>query len=170
MVPAIRVCPTGSISPTAGPRHSRTVLLHYKPTRPAAATPRSRRHRPDRDETCADWWTRPRKLGLTARARERSNYEALPQVPVPAIAHVRQLTRAWGHFVVLHEATAKGRGDRRPRARGSRSSRAKSFSNRWTGYLLLVEPSKLPTVGTAKPVFAVVGGFLSLILGPQAPS
>ena len=45
-------------------------------------------------------------LGLTARA-VKGPYDALPQVPVPAIAHTRT-AEGLGHFVVIHKATAKG--------------------------------------------------------------
>src|SRR5262249_15133176 len=101
------------------------------------------------------------KLGLTARA-VKGPYEALPQVPVPAIVHTRT-DAGLGHFVVLHKATAKGVVIADP-SRGVEKLTREEFSRRWTGYLLLVEPNNLPRVGTANRV-SPWWRFLSLILG-----
>src|SRR5437762_9309576 len=46
------------------------------------------------------------KLGLAARG-VKGPYEALPQVPVPVIAHART-AEGLGHFVVVHRATPAG--------------------------------------------------------------
>jgi ATP-binding cassette subfamily B protein len=89
------------------------------------------------------------KLGLTARA-VKGPYEALPQVPVPAIVHTRT-TEGLGHFVVLHRATAKGVVIADP-GRGVEKLTREEFCTQWTGYILLVEPTSLPTVGTVQPV------------------
>src|SRR5947207_1675004 len=88
-------------------------------------------------------------LGLTARA-VKGPYDALPQVPVPAIAHTRT-AEGLGHFVVIHKATAKGVVIADP-GRGVERLSRDEFCRRWTGYLLLVEPAKAPAVGTGKPV------------------
>jgi ATP-binding cassette subfamily B protein len=101
------------------------------------------------------------KLGLTARA-VKGPYEALPQVPVPAIIHTRT-REGLGHFVVLHRATAKSVVIADP-GRGVEKLTREEFCTRWTGYILLVDPTSLPTVGVAQPV-APWWRFLGLLAG-----
>ncbi|MFO0811230.1 MAG: peptidase domain-containing ABC transporter [Gemmataceae bacterium] len=101
------------------------------------------------------------KVGLTARA-VKGQYEALAGVTLPAIAHVRT-DEGLGHFVVLHKITPKGAVVADP-ARGVATLSKDEFCGRWTGYLLLVEPSKAPQTGTGKPVAPWVR-FLSLLGG-----
>ena len=55
------------------------------------------------------------KLGFSARA-VKGPYEALPQVPLPAIAHVRT-EEGLGHFVVLHRVRKRCGRRGRPGAR-----------------------------------------------------
>src|SRR5919202_1706388 len=45
------------------------------------------------------------RLGFTPRA-VKGPYDALPQVPLPAVAHTRT-PEGLGHFVVLHRVTNK---------------------------------------------------------------
>jgi ATP-binding cassette subfamily B protein len=77
------------------------------------------------------------KLGFSARA-VKGPYEALPQVPLPAVAHVRT-PEGLGHFVVLHRVTRHGVVVADP-ARGVQSLSRQEFCGRWTGYLLLAVP------------------------------
>jgi ATP-binding cassette subfamily B protein len=78
------------------------------------------------------------RLGFSARGAKGS-YEALPGVPLPAVAHVRT-EEGLGHFVVLHRVGAQGVVVADPAAGVSRWTRDE-FSRRWTGYLLVVVPA-----------------------------
>jgi ATP-binding cassette subfamily B protein len=77
------------------------------------------------------------RLGFAARG-VKGPYEALPKVPLPAIAHVRT-PEGLGHFVVLHRATNDAIIVADP-ARGVEKLAREEFCRRWTGYLLLVVP------------------------------
>ena len=77
-----------------------TVALHHRrpiglqQMRDLAGTDRDR-HQPARA-----WCNAAEKLGFSAKG-VKGPYEALPQVPLPAVAHV-QTEEGLGHFVVLH--------------------------------------------------------------------
>lgn len=77
------------------------------------------------------------RIGLAARA-VRGSYEALRDVPLPAIAHLRT-AEGQGHFAVVHRA-----GRRRvilaDPATGLLRERREDFCARWTGYLLVLTP------------------------------
>jgi ATP-binding cassette subfamily B protein len=77
------------------------------------------------------------RLGFVARG-VRGPYEALPGLPLPAIAHVRT-DDGLGHFVVVHRAR---RGDVvvADPARGVEHQPRAEFCRRWTGHLLLLVP------------------------------
>ena len=77
------------------------------------------------------------KLGFSAKG-VKGPYEALPQVPLPAIAHVKT-DEGLGHFVVLHRAK-KGAVVVADPARGVQNLTRDEFCRRWMGYLLVVVP------------------------------
>ena len=76
-------------------------------------------------------------LGFSARG-VKGPYEALAQVPLPAIAHVQD-EPGLGHFVVLYRVTTRGVVVADP-ARGIQAQSRAEFCRRWTGYLLVVVP------------------------------
>lgn len=103
------------------------------------------------------------KLGFTARA-VKGPYDALHQLPLPAISHVRT-EEGLGHFVVLHRVQKDAVVVADP-ARGIETLSRAEFCQRWTGYLLLLAPQ--PN-GVAPAASAVPRSpwrrFLSLLSG-----
>src|SRR5438132_7596500 len=90
------------------------------------------------------------KLGFSAKG-VKGPYEALPQVPLPAIAHVRT-EEGLGHFVVLYRVKQDGVVVADPGQGIGKQSR-EAFCQRWTGYVLILVPEQhLPS--------AVQGGAL----------
>src|SRR5262249_431658 len=81
------------------------------------------------------------KLGFTAKA-VKGPFEALAQVPLPAIAHVKT-EEGLGHFLVLHRAR-KGSVVVADPARGIQKLTRDEFCRRWTGYALLPVPDPAP--------------------------
>jgi ATP-binding cassette subfamily B protein len=77
------------------------------------------------------------KLGFSARG-VRGQFDALRQLPLPAVAHVRT-PEGLGHFVVVHRVSKRGVVVADP-ARGVEKLSREEFCGRWTGYLLLVVP------------------------------
>jgi ATP-binding cassette subfamily B protein len=77
------------------------------------------------------------KLGFSAKG-VKGPYEALLQVPLPAIAHVTT-AEGLGHFVVLHRVKKDAVVVADP-ARGVEKLSREEFCQRWTGHLLLVVP------------------------------
>src|SRR5581483_6271831 len=69
-------------------------------------------------------------LGFSARA-VKASYDALPRLPLPAVAHVRDEDGA-GHFVVLHKA-ADGSVVVADPARGVEKRARADFCRQWTG-------------------------------------
>lgn len=90
-------------------------------------------------------------LGFSAKG-VKGQYEALPQVPLPAIAHVKT-EEGLGHFVVLYR-TKKNAVVVADPARGIQKLSRDEFCRRWTGYLLLVVPEQQmsPAVSGSAPV------------------
>jgi ATP-binding cassette subfamily B protein len=86
------------------------------------------------------------KLGFSARG-VKGPYEALSQVPLPAVAHVRT-PEGLGHFIVLHRAQKDTVVVADP-ARGVERLSRDEFSRRWTGYLLLAVPQQKSAAGPA---------------------
>ena len=82
------------------------------------------------------------KLGFSTKA-VKGPFEALPQLPLPAIAHITNQDGD-GHFVVLHRATRKGVILADP-ARGLQRLARDEFNDCWSGNLLLLTPE--PTTG-----------------------
>jgi HlyB family type I secretion system ABC transporter len=82
------------------------------------------------------------KLGFSARA-VKGEFEALAEVPMPAVAHVRT-AEGLGHFVVLHRVTRNKVIVADP-ARGIEKLSHDAFRSKWTGYLLLVTPDQAAT-------------------------
>ena len=91
------------------------------------------------------------KLGFSAKG-VKGPYEALPQVPLPAIAHVKT-EEGLGHFLVLHRVR-KGSVVVADPARGVRTLTRDEFCRQWTGYLLLAvpEPNACPATRSRAPV------------------
>ena len=91
------------------------------------------------------------KLGFSAKG-VKGPYEALPQVPLPAIAHVKT-EEGLGHFLVLHRVR-KGSVVVADPARGVRKLTRDEFCRQWTGYLLLAvpEPNACPATRSRAPV------------------
>ena len=77
------------------------------------------------------------KLGFSARG-VKGPFDALPSVPLPAIAHVRT-PEGLGHFVVLYRVQKDTVVVADP-GRGVETLSRDTFCSRWTGYLLLVMP------------------------------
>ena len=106
------------------------------------------------------------KLGFSARA-VKGPYEALPTVPLPAIAHVRT-EEGLGHFVVLYRVGKDAVVVADP-ARGVETLSRAAFCDRWTGYLLLMVPGpKAPPAAPGRPPVGPGRRFLGL-LGPHTP-
>jgi ATP-binding cassette subfamily B protein len=106
------------------------------------------------------------KLGFSARA-VKGPYEALAQVPLPAVAHVRTAD-GLGHFVVLHKVKAGAVVVADP-ARGVQTLPRAEFQGRWTGNLLLLAPEQTPPpAGTTGAGVSPWGRFLGL-LGSHRP-
>ena len=80
-------------------------------------------------------------IGFSARA-VKGTYDALSGVPLPAIAHVRN-EDGHGHFVVLYRADKKRVVIGDP-ARGVDKRSRDEFTERWTGYLVILTPSSAP--------------------------
>jgi ATP-binding cassette subfamily B protein len=76
-------------------------------------------------------------LGFSAKA-VKGPYTALPQLPLPAIAHIKT-AEGLGHFVVLHRITTARVIVADP-AHGIQELTREAFCQRWTGYLLVLVP------------------------------
>jgi ATP-binding cassette, subfamily C, bacteriocin exporter len=77
------------------------------------------------------------KLGFAAKG-VKGTYEALGQVPLPAITHVKT-DDGLGHFVVLYRVKKSSVVVADP-GRGVQKLSRDEFCRRWTGYLLLLVP------------------------------
>jgi ATP-binding cassette subfamily B protein len=80
------------------------------------------------------------KLGFSAKA-VKGPYEALPEVPLPAIAHV-VTEDGVGHFVVLYRVKRNSVVIADP-AKGVERLSREAFCKRWTGYLLILQPDAM---------------------------
>jgi ATP-binding cassette subfamily B protein len=106
------------------------------------------------------------KLGFSARG-VKGPFEALPSVPLPAIAHVRT-AEGLGHFVVLYKVKKNCVYIADP-ARGREKLSRDAFCRMWTGYILLVVPQqKLPTVDVGGAPLSPWRRFVAL-LAPHSP-
>ncbi|MFO0888239.1 MAG: peptidase domain-containing ABC transporter [Isosphaeraceae bacterium] len=92
------------------------------------------------------------RLGFSARG-VKGPFEALTQVPLPAIAHLRT-EEGLGHFVVLHRLAKNGVIIADP-ARGIRKQSREEFCQWWTGYLLIMVPGE--GLGSQTPAKASIG-------------
>ena len=79
------------------------------------------------------------RIGFTARP-VKGPYESLVDVPLPAIAHIVTEERT-GHYVVLHKVTNKGVVVADP-ARGICKMSEAEFTERWSGYLIILDPDR----------------------------
>jgi ATP-binding cassette subfamily B protein len=101
------------------------------------------------------------KLGFSAKG-VKGPYEALPQVPLPAVAHVKT-EEGPGHFVVLFKVRRDGVVVADP-ARGVQTLSRDDFCRRWTGYLLVLVPEQTaPTSGIGSPPVRPWDRFLGLL-------
>jgi ATP-binding cassette, subfamily C, bacteriocin exporter len=127
-----------------------TIALHYR--RPFALQRL-------RDLAGTDW-VGTNLLGLMHAAETlgfmakgvKGPYEALPQVPLPAVAHVKT-EEGRGHFVVLYHVKPEAVVVADP-ARGLQKLSRDEFCRRWTGTLLVLvpEPQADPDVFGSAPV------------------
>ena len=81
--------------------------------------------------------TAAERLGFSAKA-VKGPYEALVDVPLPAIMHMKT-DEGLGHFVVLHRVKRNSVLIADP-AHGIEKLSREEFCRRWTGYLLIVTP------------------------------
>src|SRR5262249_25138165 len=90
-------------------------------------------------------------LGFAAKA-VKGPFEALAQVPLPAVAHLKT-EEDLGHFLVLHRLRRAAVVGADP-ARGVRTLTRDEFCRQWTGYLLLAvpEPNAGPATRSGAPV------------------
>src|SRR4051794_10110614 len=91
------------------------------------------------------------RLGFSAKA-VKGPYEALCDVPLPVVAHIRT-EEGFGHFVVLHRVSKDGVVVADP-GRGIQRLSGDEFRRGWTGYLLLMVPGQTagPAAAGAAPV------------------
>ena len=82
------------------------------------------------------------KIGLSAKG-VKGPYEALTEIPLPAIAHIKT-EQGLGHFVVLHRVSHHAIIVADP-ARGIQKLTREQFCECWTGYLLLLTPEQNAT-------------------------
>src|SRR5262249_43829599 len=78
-------------------------------------------------------------LGFSAQGA-KGPYDVLPQVPLPAVAHVKTDEGLW-HFVVLHRVKKNAVVVADP-ARGVEKLTRAQFCRRWSGALLLLVPEQ----------------------------
>src|SRR5262249_48345459 len=88
-------------------------------------------------------------------------YEALPQVPLPAIAHVKT-EEGLGHFVVLHRVRSNAVIVADP-GRGVRKLTRDEFCRHWTGYLLLLVPERQASAAALRAPVSPWCRFLRLL-------
>jgi ABC-type bacteriocin transporter len=105
------------------------------------------------------------RLGFSAKGL-KGTYEALPRIPLPAVAHVRT-DEGLGHFVVIHRV-AKRRVVVADPGRGIRKYAREEFCRRWTGYLLAVVPDQTRPI---RPASAPAGPWRRFrgLLRPHLP-
>ncbi len=77
------------------------------------------------------------RIGFVAHG-VKGPYDGLTEITLPAIAHITN-ERGEGHFVVIHQVTARGVVLADP-AKGIVRLDQQAFCSCWTGYLLLLEP------------------------------
>jgi ATP-binding cassette subfamily B protein len=102
------------------------------------------------------------RLGFLAKA-VKGSYDALPQAPMPAIAHVRT-EEGLGHFVVLH-LVKKDRVVIADPGRGIQKLTREQFCQRWTGYLILTAPDPNAVVRPRQGPVSPWRRFLGLLFG-----
>jgi ABC-type bacteriocin transporter len=101
------------------------------------------------------------KLGFSARG-VKGTYDALVEVPLPAIAHVKN-DQGLGHFIVLHHLKKTGVIAADP-AHGIRKLSREEFVKCWTGYLLLLVPeAKAPAAVAGQAPVSPLRRFLRLL-------
>jgi ATP-binding cassette subfamily B protein len=101
------------------------------------------------------------KLGFSARG-VKGPFEALPSVPMPAIAHVKT-EEGLGHFIVVYKVNKNSVVVADP-AKGRETLSRDEFCKKWTGYLLLIVPQqKLPTVEVGGPPLSPWRRFLAML-------
>ncbi|MCO6454961.1 MAG: peptidase domain-containing ABC transporter [Pirellulaceae bacterium] len=106
-----------------------------------------------------------RRIGFQARA-VRGPYEALAEVPLPAIALLERDSGP-GHYVVVHRAAA-GRVLVGDPAAGVAWVGRQQFEREWTGKLVVLVPDMNPPSESARPVSAL--GRLTRLLAWNSPT
>jgi HlyB family type I secretion system ABC transporter len=100
-------------------------------------------------------------LGFSAKG-VKGSYDSIPHIPLPAIAHVKT-KEGLGHFVVLYRVHQRGVVVADPACGVQRLSQ-EEFSQRWSGYLLLVVPNpQASPAGTRNHPISPWRRFLSLL-------
>ena len=100
-------------------------------------------------------------LGFSAKA-VKGPYEALADVPLPAIVHTKT-DEGLGHFVVLHRVKKNSVLIADP-AHGIEKLSREEFCQRWTGYLLIMTPDEAkPLKASAHAPVAPWRRFLGLV-------
>ena len=99
-------------------------------------------------------------LGFAAKG-VKGPYEALPQVPLPAIAHVKT-DDGLGHFVVLYRVRPGAVVVADP-ARGIQQLSRDAFCRRWTGSLLLLVPEQPAAAAHGRTPVSAWRRFLALL-------
>jgi ABC-type bacteriocin transporter len=138
-----------------------TIALHYG--RPIGVQQLRELTGTDRSGTnLAGVVSAAQRLGFSVKA-VRGKFDALPQAPLPAIAHVRN-AEGLGHFVVLH-AVSKKRVVIADPDRGIQKLSAEQFCKQWTGYLVLMVPEQIVPAGPGSAPVAPWRRFLGLLAG-----
>jgi len=88
------------------------------------------------------------KIGLTAKG-VKAQPEALTQIPLPAIAHVIT-SKKLQHFVVIYKVTRNYLQIMDPACGKLKKVSRESFTNEWTGVLILLSPSANFKTGNEK--------------------
>ena len=86
------------------------------------------------------------QLGFSARA-VKGPYEALREIPLPAIAHVKT-EEGLGHFIVLYRVGKRSVVVCDP-ARGRRTLSREEFTTTWTGCILILTPESTSRFNSA---------------------
>lgn len=105
-------------------------------------------------------------LGFSARA-VKGPYDALPDVPLPAIVHV-VTEQGLGHFVVLHRLTKTGVVVADP-ASGIEQLSEGEFCKKWTGYVLILAPGADGAAAAIETVSLKPWRRLLRLLRPHTP-
>lgn len=105
------------------------------------------------------------QLGFSAKAVKASG-ESVSKAPLPAIAHV-QFADGRGHFVVLYKVRRDSVVIADP-ACGIRRLSHEEFARDWSGFLLLIQPTALPTTASSTATASPAIRLLRLLRGQKS--